>query len=200
MFSRLGSMRLTGKVRLTIAVAVCASAMILILSIDAAVYPWAHSLTRGATLTGEWFGEMTTPTGAKHFVWIEIDHAIGTCYGCPSIEGRAATCGAKETQHYEVWGGVEDWRGTQFYLKMRETEESDVRLLYIAGKWSGDQVSLTTTLVAPGTPTTTRWERNDAGENTTVVEGHPDTRAPIMFSLGRGTLSDFEARCKAGGS
>jgi hypothetical protein len=34
-------------------------------------------------------------------------------------------------------------------------------------------------------------------ENTTVVEGHPDTGAPITFSLGRGTLSGFEARCKS---
>jgi hypothetical protein len=56
---------------------VCVTAVILIVLIDAAVYPWAHSLTSRATLTGEWFGWMTTPTGAKHFVWIEIDHAVG---------------------------------------------------------------------------------------------------------------------------
>jgi hypothetical protein len=61
-------------------------------------------------------------------------------------------------------------------------------------------VSLTTTLVAPGIPTTTRWERSEAGEETTtVIDGHPDTCAPITFSLGRGTLGKFEARCKAGG-
>jgi hypothetical protein len=142
---------------------------------------------------------MTTPTGTKHLVWIEIDHAVGTCYGCPSIEGRAGTCGANETHHYEVWGGVENWSGTKFYLKMRETEESEVRLLYLEGRWSGGQVSLTTTLVAPGIPTTTRWERNEAGEETTtVIDGHPDTRAPITFSLERGTLAEFEAGCKLG--
>ena len=95
----------------------------------------------------------------------------------------------------------EDWSGTQFYLKMRETEESEVRLLYLEGKWSGDQVNLKTTLVAPGIPTTTRWERNETGEETTaVIGGHPDTRAPIMFSLARGTFGDFEARCNIAAS
>ncbi len=104
-------------------------------------------------------------------------------------------------RHYEVWGGVENRSGTQFYLKMSETEESEVHLLYVEGKWSGDQVNLTTTLVAPGIPTTTRLERNEAGEDTTtVIGGHPDTRAPIAFSLRRGTLGDIEARCKAGAS
>jgi hypothetical protein len=179
-----------------------AAAVVLIALIDAAAYPWARSLTGGVTLTGEWFGRMTTPIGVKHLVWIEIDHAVGGCYGCPSIEGRAGTCGENEkVRRYEVWGGVENWSGTQFYLKMGETEESEVRLHYLEGKWSGDQVNLTTTLVAPGIPTTTRWKRSETGEETTaVIGGHPDTRAPIKFSLGRGTFGNFEARRKAGAS
>jgi hypothetical protein len=185
-----------GKI-LTVAVLVLVAPVI-----DAAVNPWARSLTGGATLTSEWFGPMTTPTGTKHLVWIEIDHAVGSCIGCPSIEGHARTCSANEiVRHYEVWGGVENWSGTQFHLKMGEVQESEVRLLYLEGKWSGDQINLTTTLVAPGIPTTTRWEGNEAGEETpTVIGGHPDTRAPITLSLRRGTLGDFEARCKAGAS
>ena len=194
-------MRLTGKVRLiATAVSVFAGAVILIALIDAAIYPWARSLTGGATLTGEWLGRMTTPTGARHFVWIKIDHAVGSCIGCPSIEGHAATCGENEkARNYEVWGEVKNWSGRQFYLKMDEPKESEVRLLYLEGKWRGDQMNVATTLVAPGTPTTTRWERNEAGEETTIlVGGHPDTRAPTTFSLGRGTLGDFETRCRAG--
>ena len=75
-------------------------------------------------------------------------------------------------------------------------KRGEVRLLYLEGKWSGDQVNLTTTLVAPET---TRWERNETGEEATVViGGHPDTRTPITFSLERGTFGDFEARCKRG--
>ena len=168
--------------------------------IDAALNPWARSLTDGATLTGEWLGRMTTPTGAKHLIWIEIDHAVASCVGCSSIDGRAGTCGAnRKVRHYEVRGGEADsWSGRPFYLKMDEAEESEVRLLYLEGKWSGDRVNVTTTLVAPDIPTTTQWERNETGdETTTVIGGHPDTRAPIMFSLERGTLGDFEKRCRA---
>ncbi len=194
---------MTGTVRLTAGiVAICAVAVALYVLIEAAFSPWARSLTGAATLTGEWLGHMTTPTGAKHLVWLEINHDVPSaeCYGCPTIEGRAATCdGAAKIHHYEVWGGVENWSGTQFHLKTRETEESEVHLLYLDGKWAGDEISLTTTLVAPGIPQTTHWERNEAGEETTtVIDGHPDTRSPIAFSLGRGTLRDFEARCKAG--
>jgi hypothetical protein len=186
------------------ATAVLAAAMVLIVLIDTAINPWARSLTGGPTLTGEWFGRMTTPTGAKHLVWIEIYHEVpgSDCTNCPSILGSAGTCRANEKiHHYEVWGGVENWSGTQFHLKMRETEESEVHLNYLEGKWNGDQVNATTTLVAPDTPTTIGSERNEAGEEiTTVIGGHPDTRAPITFSLGRGTLGDFEALCKAGAS
>lgn len=96
---------------------------------------------------------------------------------------------------------VEKWSGTRFYLKTRATEESEVRFLYLEGKWNGDQLSLTTTLVAPGIPTTTRSEKSETGdETTTVIDGHPDARAPITFLLERGLVGDFEARCKSGAS
>lgn len=197
------TMRLTGTVRfIAAAAAICAVAVVLFVLIEAAFSPWARSLTGGATLTGEWLGQMTTPTGVRHLVWIEINHDVPSsdCFGCPNIEGRAATCGANEKIHYyEAWGRTENWSGTQFHLKVRETEESEVHLLYLEGKWSGDQVDVTTTLAAPGIPTTTEWRSNEAGEeSTTVVGGHPDTRAPITFSLERGTLSDFEGRCNSG--
>jgi hypothetical protein len=181
---------------------VCAVATGLHVLIEAAFNPWARSLTGAATLTGEWLGVMTTSTGAKRLVWLEIEHAVPSteCFGCPRIEGHAATCSAKEkTRQYEIWGSVEDWNGTLFHLKARENEESEVHLLYLDGKWAGDEISLTTTLVAPGIPQATRWERNEAGEETTtVIGGHPDTRAPITFSMKPGRRSDFEARCKAG--
>ena len=179
--------------------AVCAAASVVWILIEAVFTPWARSLTGGPTLTGEWLGQMTTPTGAKHLVWIDLDHSVSSspCFGCSSIDGRAATCNAANIHHYDVTGSVENWGGTRFYLQTSEVEESEVHLLYLDGKWDGDEIGLTTTLVAPGVPQTTRWERNEAGEETTsVIEGHPDTRAPIAFSMRRGSLGAFEARCK----
>jgi hypothetical protein len=32
-----------------------------------------------------------------------------------------------------------------------------------------------------------------------LIDGHPDTRAPITFSVGRGTLGEFEADLDAHG-
>jgi hypothetical protein len=171
--------------------------------IEAAFTPWARSLSGGPTLTGEWLGEMTTPTGAKQLVWIELDHSVPSspCFGCSSIDGQAVTCSAAKAHRYEVLGSTETWDGSLFHLKTSETEESEVHLLYLEGKWDRDEISLTTTLVAPNIPQTTRWEKNEAGEETmTVIDGHPDTRAPVTFSMSRGTLHDFEARCNAGSS
>jgi hypothetical protein len=171
--------------------------------IEAALTPWARSLSGEPTLTGEWLGEMMTPTGVKQLVWIELDHAVSSspCFGCSSIDGQAATCNATNVHRYEVLGSTETWDGSLFHLKTSETEESVVHLLYLEGKWDGDKITLTTTLVAPGIPQTTRWQKNEAGEETTtVVGGHPDTRAPIVFSMTRATRGDFEARCIAGRS
>lgn len=196
----------TGKnqIRLWLGIAaVCAAATVVWMLIEAAFTPWARSLTGGPTLTGEWLGQMTTPTGAKHHVWIEIDHAVSgsPCFGCSSIDGWAATCNATKVHRYEVLGSTETWDGSVFHLKTSETEESVVHLLYLEGKWDSDKITLTTTLVAPGIPQTTRWEKNEAGEETTtVVDGHPDTRTPIVFSMTRGTRGDFEKRCIAGTS
>jgi hypothetical protein len=166
--------------------------------IEAVAAPWARSLSGGSTLTGEWLGEMTTPTGARHLLWLTIRYEP-SCIGCSTMSGEARTCDASgRTRHYEVWGSAENWRGTAFYLKARAIEKSDVQLEYLEGKWSGEALKLTTTLVAPDIPTTTRWERSKAGvETMTTIGGHPDTLTPITFGLARGKLSEFEARCQA---
>lgn len=171
------------------------------LLIEAILTPWARSLVGGSTLTGEWQGEMTTPSGATHLVWIEITRPLATarCYSCPSMEGRIATCHAAKVQSYEMWGSVEAWGGGAFHLKAREATPSDVHLVHLDGTWNGgDEIGLTTTLVAPEVPPTMRSDVNDAGEIVeSVIGGHPDTRAPIRFTLTRGSQGDFEARCKA---
>jgi hypothetical protein len=171
--------------------------------LEAAFTPWARSLSGGATLTGTWVGNYTTPTGARHALWLELSHAMSDdCANCPSIDGQIETCGrAGLNVNYEVWGGVENWSGTRFLLKTREAGdgESELRLGILNGIWEADELRLTMTLVAPGAATTTRWERNEAGEETTTrIDGHPDTLEPIEFSLAPGTKRDFEALCKTG--
>jgi hypothetical protein len=196
-----GAMRPARPVHLLVGIAaIGAAAAAFFVAIEAVLSPWARSLTGGPTLTGEWLGEMTTPTGRIELVWVAIEHAVpsDSCFGCPTIEGRVATCDAPGAIHaYEMWGGVDSWDGTAFHLKTREMEESPVRLLFLEGRWSGDEIELTTTLVAPGVPQTMRVEKTaTGGETTTVVDGHPDTRAPVEFSLKRGSEDEFKARCR----
>jgi hypothetical protein len=167
--------------------------------------PWSISLTGGPTLTGEWVGKLDLPAGGGLMVWFELDYSDQNgmhCDNCPRIEGRGASCDDRgKAVRSELWGDVEDWRGRQSWLKAREVEETrgEARLRYLRAEWNGgDALSLTTTLVAPGVPTTTRWERTEAGEESiTQIGGHPDTRAPVAFSLARGTQQDFETHCKA---
>ncbi len=173
---------------------------VLIVALRVALTPWSLSLTGGPTLTGEWLGYFTTPTGGRHWLWLEIDHPLGDgCYDCPPIEGRVETCDRTgSVVRYSMWGDVENWRGTRVSLKTREEEpaKSEVRLLFLAGEWDGNALRMTTTLVAPGYTTTTHWEKNEAGvETTRTIDGHPDTLAPIKFVLSHGTKDAFEARC-----
>jgi hypothetical protein len=170
--------------------------------LEAILAPWARSLVGDSTLTGEWQGEMTLPTGTTHLVWIAITRPLttGSCYNCPSMEGRIATCHTAKIRDYDMWGSALTWGGETFELKAREAERGEVRLLQLDGTWDGaDEIKLTTTLVAPDVPRTLRSEIGPDGQIVeSVIGGHPDTRAPITFSMARGTRRDFETRCRAG--
>ena len=192
-------MKTTGAFRFLVALVIaCTAGMIIIMLLEAVFTPWARSLKGGATLTGEWVGELIAPTRTKHTVWLEIRLAAD-CQNCPRIDGRIATCrDAGHVRQYEAWGDVENWRGTRFLLKTREVNgvETEPRLGILQGNWDGQEVRLTTRLMVPDEATTTRWERNEAGEErTTIVGGNPDARTPIVFSLQRGSHSDFLKSC-----
>ncbi|MCE9522828.1 MAG: hypothetical protein K8S25_10405 [Alphaproteobacteria bacterium] len=170
--------------------------------VDAARYPWARSLTGASTLTGDWSGDFVTPTGTPHLIWLVLGHGLGggRCTNCATIDGRATTCDRQsKTVNYEIWGDVENWRGTKFWLKARDLGErkSEIVLGPLNGSWEGDELRLTTNLIAPGAPTTTSIEQDESGEEKiTTIGGHPDTRAPITFKMARGTEADFVAACK----
>jgi hypothetical protein len=183
---------------------VAASALLLLgwgalIVLQAAFYPWARSLTGAPTLTGSWLGELTTPTGMKQLVWFRIRPPYRACANCPKITGEASTCdGRGPVLGYRFSGNAADWRGTQFTLKLTELEDgaAALRLTFLDGSWSGDRLDLTTTLIAPGQPTTMRVEWDALGrETTTVLNAHPDTRAPITFAMHRAEEAEFDAAC-----
>lgn len=169
--------------------------------VDAARYPWARSLTGASTLTGDWSGNFVTPTGSPHFIRLVIGHGLGggRCTNCPTIDGRATSCDRQgKIVNYEIWGDVENWGGTRFWLKARDVGErkSEIVLGPLNGIWEGDELRLTTNLIAPGAQTTTSIEQAETGEEkVTTIGGHPDTRAPITFIMRRGAKGNVDAIC-----
>lgn len=170
--------------------------------IEAVFTPWARSLTGEPTLTGEWLGEMTTATGRKHAVWLQLQHRIPTgrssCSNCSRIEGIVRTCTSGAMRAYRLWGDVENWRGTQFRVRTQEEQEyaGEPVLGALQGTWSGDTVELSTHLIVRGATQTVRLEIDERGNETqTILGGHPDRRAAITWRMHRGAQHDFEKRC-----
>lgn len=170
-----------------------------LVGLQALFYPWGRSLGGGPTLTGRWLGELVTPTDTRQVVWLDMVLPYQSCANCPKIDGEASVCdGRGSVLQHSLSGNVADRSGEQFTLRLTERKEgaAALRLTFIDGRWSGDRLDLTTTLIAPGQPTTMRIEKDAAGrEMTTVVGGHPDTRAPITFTMRRATPAEFAAAC-----
>jgi hypothetical protein len=171
------------------------------LLIEAAFTPWARSITGGPTLTGEWMGEIRTASGRQILLWMKLEHFIPTdqCADCPALEGRARTCEANgEQREYRLWGDVENWRGTVFYVKTLDESEHAGKLTLgtLDGKWSGDTMELSTELRVAGAPTTMRFERAPDGRETTrVIGGDPDTHAVTRWNMQRGNEQAFLKKC-----
>lgn len=170
-----------------------------LVGLQASFYPWGRSLSGAPTLTGRWLGELVTPTGARQVVWLDMALPYRSCANCPKIDGEASVCdGRGPVLQHSLSGNVADRSGKQFTLRLTEQKEgaAALRIAFIDGRWSGDRLDLTTTLVVPGQPITMRVEKDAAGrETTTVVGGHPDTRAPVTFAMHRATPAEFAAAC-----
>lgn len=171
----------------------------LLMLLEAALTPWARSLTGDPVLVGEWYGEMQTPTGGRQVVHVTIESPSYGCDNCPDITGTAQSCdGQGDLQKYEIWGDPENWRGTKFQVKTRKVEDRPLalRLGDITGEWDENTLLLTTTLRSDTYNYSIRTERDETGkETTTMVGAHPNTLSPVTFTLGRGGEQDFLAVC-----
>lgn len=162
---------------------------------EAALNPWSLSLTGGPTLAGEWFGEMTTPTGKRRIVRLVVDRS-----GLPDITGKALWCdGGQNIQEHELWGNPENWRGTRFSAKTRKAYDLPLELRPgdLHGEWEGDTLRLTTTLRSDTYNYSMQIKRDEAGNETTKKIGaHPDTLSSVTFLLLRGVEEDFRRACE----
>jgi hypothetical protein len=120
-------------------------------------------------------------------VFMMIERSSYGCDNCPDITGTAQSCdGRGGLQKYEIWGDPENWRGTRFQVKTRKVEDRplELRLGDITGEWDKDILLLTTTLRSDTYNYSMRTERDEVGKETmTMVGAHPDTVAPVTFTL-----------------
>ena len=150
--------------------------------VDAPFNPWAHSWRGGPTLTGTWFGTLTSPAGRRMGLYFDLRRSrndrgrYSTCRHCPRIEGGAWLCGGG-VQSYEIWGSPDTWGGERFHLKASPNgpERAGPRLGYATGEWTGDALNITTTL-----------EHGGAG----------DADEQVRFEMRRGGEIDFLAVCQ----
>ena len=162
-----------------------------VLVIEAALDPWARSLTGAPVLVGEWLGHLTTPTGNPRVVRFAVLPIDQMCATCPDINAVAQMCDERGVvSSYDLWGDTANWRGTRFSLRTAKLEDEPVgvKLGNVEGEWDTDGVvRLTTTLRADPDTATLRSELDPATGvwRDRVLGPHPDTLAPVTFELHR---------------
>jgi len=80
--------------------------------LDSPFNPWAHSWRGEPTLVGTWVGMITSPSGQRMALFLDLHRSrdsrghFSSCAQCPRIEGIARLCGSRGGQRYEVWGSL----------------------------------------------------------------------------------------------
>jgi hypothetical protein len=182
--------RLLGLVIVAVALALMA------IGFDALESPWAYDFfgTR-PTLTGEWVGEFTTPSGLHGVAYLDLTHSLpvrntnGTS-GLGStrwVDGTAESCfSASTVQNYEVYGRP-------------NTDASDVPLAFrgkppfivgdalqdLRGAWLGNTLKLSDGL--------TRF--TDTRGSTIYNPNELDQKLPTTITFHKGSAKDFAAAC-----
>ncbi len=174
-------------------------AMLAVVLIGAASHPWSISWGESPALTGAWSGELRTATGRTWSVLIEIEPPGRGCGNCPDISATARVCVDKREIHeYKAWGDG-NWRGSRFELTTTPAGNLnyELQLGSLEGEWNADILNIRATLRAGHDKSTIRVEKDEAGKETTTILGaHPDTRAPVAFTLRKGTERAFLLACR----
>lgn len=78
-------------------------------------FAWMRPLTGGPTLVGTWYGEITTATGRKQWITLELDAHFHACQG-GGVTGLCAAskppraCAMRTANVLQGGGKTEDWR------------------------------------------------------------------------------------------
>lgn len=165
-------------------------------------YAWLRPLTGAPTLVGTWYGEITTASGRKQRIALDLDAQFHACQGggvtglCARIEAAARVCDARGRRAYEGSGDTANWRGTAFRVSLRATDErmEGLRLVELHGTPEADAVRATVAFQAGHGAAVATTGRHGAVAR---PGADPDTLAPATLVLRRDGAREFELACSA---
>lgn len=167
--------------------------------IDRWRFPWGYADMGHPSLAGTWVGPMTTGSGKRLGMLVEVKMAPLSRGGRRSrlvrtrrnrwFEGRVLMCsGPGRVQHYTIYGAPDDTKtGSRFHLSMSPADSVPADGLspsHLKGTWGGgDSVDLSVSLYLR------------KGKSAISSTADPDTGPDTRVTLKRGTEAEFNALC-----
>jgi hypothetical protein len=189
---------------LAIVLAMLAAVLFVTFGVDSLAYPWAFTWMRPITgmpaLVGKWFGELTTPTGRRQWIVLDLDAHLGRCIStCSRVQAIARVCDARGLREYEGRGRAHDWRGTRFDLELLATDDRQegLRVIELQARRDGDAVRAIARFASGSRPATIAVDERGRIARPAV---DPDTLFPTNVLLRRGSERAFERACRRSSS
>jgi hypothetical protein len=168
--------------------------------IDRARFPWGYDAPGKATLAGTWVGTVTTGSGQKLGMLIDMRLApldyhrrrppIIRTRRSTWLIGKVLTCtGPSRPNEYELDGDPEDNGASRFRLSMHPKADSlitdGLAPSHMKGRWGGnDSIDLEISL------------HLRRGKSAISNSADPDTGRDTPATLNRGTEAQFTALCR----
>ncbi|MBP0493642.1 hypothetical protein [Roseomonas indoligenes] len=162
--------------------------------LDRLTHPWGNPFSAEGTLTGDWAGTATTPTGRPLRIWLQLrmstrNSGCRSGTGCgPYPTGQAATCDERGTLRlYRITASVPDNDESRIRFSPTPPPEvaQEVHLGPLTGSRTGDTLRLQGRLFAPGPVTTRMWTDENGIDRSSIRAGHPDAEAITTWTLNR---------------
>lgn len=162
---------------------------------DALTAPWAYPIFGHSTLTGHWAGTLTTPSGIKFALYLELERSTGSSSESQAIEyidGRADWCDnqGRQMENMSLSGDVPSFSGytgsaDQVNIHLDEGKSPPLGLLpnNFHGKWDGDTLTFTSDF------------SYNTGSGFQYSDSNPDQAHPVTFSLKKAELETFRSAC-----
>lgn len=172
--------------------------------LDAIFYPWAfwwmRPVTGAPTLVGTWYGELTTPTGRRQWIALDLEATLQRCSaGCSRIKAEARVCDSRGERRFSGQTRPGNWRGTHFALTVTGAATGSYQIIRMQAERDADGLRVIGNLESvrrTSTGAAVASVSEDRHGNVVRRDAGADTLFPIELSLRRGSERDFEQSCR----